>query len=287
MSIHKNILNCYHVDFLRYYNGRDGKNYAKRNLLSRTVKERNNMKNKIRTLSIAFIFLAICFFSGVNTVQSMPFYPDAIIESGPTEAHTLEVTNWLGNSVGMPHPRAHTYEWDFDYDGEHFDVDVSTIHPTRTASWSWRVAGPYYQSRDYTVALRVKDTDGNPGSIDTQDITIDYNYYLRVDSINGPPRITHGDPIDVNGYIKNTGPRNSPDYTVDSYLEQWRGFNWDRKWLIEHEVYDPLVNPPCSRQFDPDATTPEDYFLHRIFVQVKVDGVIQHENEHQFWVGFL
>ena len=68
-----------------------------------------------------------------------------------------------------------TYEWDFDYDGITFNVDVSgvdLIHPSNI-----------YVEGTYTIALRVKDDDGGISAIDTASVCV-YNTILYVPAID-------------------------------------------------------------------------------------------------------
>jgi len=58
-----------------------------------------------------------------------------------------------------------TYEWDFDYDGNTFDIDAAGVNLTGPAN-------TYADDATFTVALRVTDDDGGTSTIDTATVTV-------------------------------------------------------------------------------------------------------------------
>jgi len=246
------------------------------------------MKNKISTLLIVITLLAICF-SGLNTVPAeevpdewAPVRVVATIESGPSWGYTLQELNWEGSAIGGYPP--YTFDWDFDYDGVNFDVDV---HDDSTPSWTYITAGEYNEPKDYTVALRV--TDGYSSDIDTQVCTIYYSYKLEVWTINGPFRVKVTEPATFYGYIWNDGWVQSPSYDIDA--EVWFfAPPWEKvhDWPIETYPgllpYDSPGNPTHYYQF---TWRTEEVGYHEFWIILQVNGVIVDAQYKGFWVGIL
>jgi hypothetical protein len=200
-----------------------------------------------------------------------------MIVSGPTSGDTLVEYQWFGGTVfGSP---PFTFDWDFDYDGEHFDEDVQNV---QNPTWTYNVAGAYNQPRDYTVALRVTDGHENQ-DIDTQVITITPTYALEILEIDGPRFPDLDAPVTFTVKVKNTGTVRSPSYVLDAKI--W--WKWEILEDFDDEESEGLIpyGPPNYRK---DTF----YFLYvteeigyqEFWAIIKVDGVILDEGSRWFRV---
>jgi hypothetical protein len=118
------------------------------------------------------------------TVNNVPPTADA----GPdwSSVDVGEPVTFNGNATD-PGADTFTFEWDYDFDGLHFDVDdtgqtVTTSYPTPDT---------------YVVGLRVTDDDGDFG-LDTAQVTVTGNGRPTAEA-GGPYQGFEGQPIDLNG----------------------------------------------------------------------------------------
>jgi len=96
------------------------------------------------------------------TVNNVP--PWNIDPNGPYRGNVGKKIEFQGSAQDVPGDMPTlVYEWDVDYDGQTFDVDLRGQNPTHA----------YDQPGIYTVALRVRDKDGGVSDIVTTEAIID------------------------------------------------------------------------------------------------------------------
>jgi serine protease len=115
---------------------------------------------------------------------------------GPYSGSVNISITFSGNATDPGTADVLTYDWDFEYDGENFTVDNSSIdlaNPSHT----------YIFAGTYTVALQVKDDDGGISPISTANVTVtapDIEYPVISDAI-GSTSGTTGEPVTISATI--------------------------------------------------------------------------------------
>ncbi|MBI4699905.1 MAG: PKD domain-containing protein [Deltaproteobacteria bacterium] len=98
--------------------------------------------------------------------------PVAVI-AGPTKGDLNELLSFDGSGSSDTDGTVELYEWDFDYDGNNFDVEAAGA----------AVNHAYLSPGAYTLALRVTDNDGAT-NIATRQVTIEQLSILTIISVN-------------------------------------------------------------------------------------------------------
>ncbi len=113
-----------------------------------------------------------------------------------------DVVDFTSNVSDPGELDVHTMEWDFDYDGQTFDVQATRQN----------VSYQYLQEGTYTVALRVTDDDG--GSVTVTDTVVIHNV-APIANITSPKTALEGEEIQLTGGQQDPGR-----------LDIWT-YNWD------------------------------------------------------------
>ncbi|MBI4702683.1 MAG: PKD domain-containing protein, partial [Deltaproteobacteria bacterium] len=83
-------------------------------------------------------------------LEVTPNQPPVAVIQGPSAGDIGQLLSFSGSSSSDPDGKIAAHEWDFDYDGQNFDVEESGA----------AVNHAYQNAGAYTVALRVTDNDG-------------------------------------------------------------------------------------------------------------------------------
>ncbi len=123
------------------------------------------------------------------TIENVAPIADA---DGPYETSVLEIVCFDGSASDVI-DTSFTYEWDFDYDGETFDVDSIDEDPCATS---------YSEKRTYTVALRVNDGVDNSEIVTTTVTVYDYNIELDAGwNLVSIPLVPENDDTSINNVL--------------------------------------------------------------------------------------
>ena len=127
-------------------------------------------------------------------------------------------------STTLPPHEISSYEWDFDYDGENFDIDTTgEVVPHRYERMNFSGSGESITVLPYTVALRLSDNGVPPFTmIKTGEATLSFTNQAPVANAGGDYYSTYiGDsytPVRLDA---------SDSYDPDSPCDEIESYDWD------------------------------------------------------------
>ncbi len=130
---------------------------------------------------------------------------------GPYVMNEGDLVNLVGSGSSDPEGDTLAYEWDLDYDGITFDVDV--VGETPTADWATLQAAGVDDDGAFMVAVRVDDGQGNN---DIAQIPLTVNNTAPTLTTTGAATVNEDDPYTLNLSASDPG-----DDTITGWIINW------------------------------------------------------------------